>query len=66
MAENIKNVPEYDLLDEMTVAQILQILQSIGSVNYREADFCGTARQFDRVMTKIKKIILDHVRTCIL
>ena len=66
IAENIKNNPEYELLDDLDQIQILEILRSAGSVNYTENDFNGTARQTEM---KMKKIILDHVKNkceCIL
>ena len=65
LAENIMNDSDYDLLDALDPTQVLEVLHYTHCYKFTENDFRGTARQKERKLGMMKKVILDYVReTC--
>ena len=70
LASCIKSDSQYDLLENIEQDQILEILIRIGNVEFTADSFHGKSEdELEKMMTSIKKLILDFVQSncgCIL
>ena len=70
IADAISKDPEFDLRDQLDTEELLQLLQSIGSVNFKIEDFqIKSVRTQERTTNAMKKAIFEYVKktcTCIM
>ena len=66
IADAISKDPDFDLRDHLDAEEILQLLQSIGSADFKMTDFeTKSVRTLERTMKTMKKKIFEYVkRTC--
>ena len=70
IADAISKDSDFDLHDQLDPEEILQLLHSIGSVNFKINDFhIRSERGHEKAMSSMKKAVFEHVKgacTCII
>ena len=66
IADSISKDPDFDLQDQLQNHEIVDILHSIGSIEFKEEDFATKSnRILERSLTSMKNAIFEYVtNTC--
>ena len=63
IADAISKDPEFDLQDQLDNHEILQLLRSIGSFEFKQGDFdVKSVRRLEKSLKEMKNAIFEHVK----
>ena len=63
IADGVSKDPDFDLQDQLDDEEIIQLLHSIGSFEFKQEDFnVKSVRLLERSLSDMKKAIYDYVK----